>query len=145
MPCVDGESLRARLEREGPLPFDDAIRLSRDIASALAHAHRAGIVHRDIKPENVLLCDGGAVVADFGIAKAISGAQHAHLDLAARRDVRRSATAWPYAQWIHTHVRTLVADLAPDAHGQAIVVSFDKALKGASVTFCVLAKCPWGS
>jgi serine/threonine protein kinase/Tol biopolymer transport system component len=75
MPFVEGESLRDRLRREGELPIDDTIRILRDVASALAYAHRHGVVHRDIKPENVLLSDGGAVVADFGIAKALSAAQ----------------------------------------------------------------------
>ena len=72
MPFVEGESLRARLEREGALPVADAIGVLRDVASARAAAHARGIVHRDLKPENVLLSHGGAVVADFGIAKAIS-------------------------------------------------------------------------
>jgi serine/threonine-protein kinase len=75
MPLVEGESLRARLTREGNLPIADAIRILRDVASALAYAHRHGIVHRDIKPENILLADGGAVVTDFGIAKAITAAR----------------------------------------------------------------------
>ena len=74
MPFVEGESLRARLEHGGALPMADAVRLLRDVASALAYAHAQGVVHRDIKPENVLLSHGRAVVADFGIAKAISAA-----------------------------------------------------------------------
>src|SRR5829696_9699457 len=72
MPFVEGESLRARLDRDGGLPVGDVVRILRDAASALAYAHAQGIVHRDIKPENILLSHGGAVVADFGIAKAIS-------------------------------------------------------------------------
>jgi serine/threonine-protein kinase len=75
MPFVDGESLRARLSRQGPLPISEAASLLRDVARALAHAHERGIVHRDIKPENVLLAGGAAVVTDFGIAKAISAAR----------------------------------------------------------------------
>jgi serine/threonine-protein kinase len=75
MPFVEGESLRDRLRREGELPIDDTVRIVRDVASALAYAHRHGVVHRDIKPENVLLSDGGALVADFGIAKALSASQ----------------------------------------------------------------------
>ena len=71
MPFVEGESLRQRLAREAELPVAEALRLIRDIADALSHAHRHGIVHRDIKPENVLLSERHAVVADFGIAKAI--------------------------------------------------------------------------
>ena len=72
MPFVAGESLRARLAREGELPVPTAVHILADIARALAYAHRHGIVHRDIKPENVLLAEGEAQVADFGIAKALS-------------------------------------------------------------------------
>ena len=72
MPCIEGESLRALLDRRKTLPLDEALRLTREIASALEHAHRRGIVHRDIKPENVLLADGIAVVADFGIGRAMT-------------------------------------------------------------------------
>jgi eukaryotic-like serine/threonine-protein kinase len=71
MPYVAGESLRARLARERQLPVDEAVRLSREVASALDYAHRQGVVHRDIKPENILLQDGAALVADFGIALAV--------------------------------------------------------------------------
>lgn len=74
MPFVKGESLRDRLEREGQLPIDDAIQLILEIADALGHAHSQGIVHRDIKPENVLLANGHALVADFGIARAAQDA-----------------------------------------------------------------------
>ena len=74
MPFVEGESLRARLEHAGAMPVPDVVRILRDAASALAYAHERGIVHRDIKPENILLSHGGAVVADFGIAKAIVAA-----------------------------------------------------------------------
>ena len=71
MPFVDGESLRDRLKREGALPVDEALRLAREMAEALAYAHRRGIVHRDIKPANILLNEGHALVADFGIARAV--------------------------------------------------------------------------
>ena len=71
MPFVEGESLRARLTREGPLPIAETIRLLTEIADALAYAHRQGVIHRDIKPENILIQDGHAVVADFGVAKAL--------------------------------------------------------------------------
>lgn len=74
MPVVTGETLRARLERERQLPVEDAIRISREVADALHHAHLRGVVHRDIKPENILLQDGHAMVADFGIALAVQQA-----------------------------------------------------------------------
>jgi WD40 repeat protein len=70
MPYVEGESLRTRLVREKQLPVDDAVRIAREVADALDYAHRHGVVHRDIKPENILLHDGRAMVADFGIALA---------------------------------------------------------------------------
>ena len=70
MPYVEGESLRDRLTREVHLPVDEAIRLAQEIAEALEHAHRHGVIHRDIKPENILLQEGHALVADFGIALA---------------------------------------------------------------------------
>ena len=73
MPFIEGESLRARLDREKQLPVDEAIRLTREIAEALSYAHGKGILHRDIKPDNILLSDGHALVADFGIARAIGG------------------------------------------------------------------------
>ena len=74
MPLVEGESLRDRLLREKQLPVADAIRIAREVASALAYAHSRGIVHRDIKPANILLSGGEAVVADFGIALALKAA-----------------------------------------------------------------------
>jgi serine/threonine-protein kinase len=74
MPLVDGETLRSRLARDGKLPIDEAVRIAREIADALEHAHAHGIVHRDIKPENVLLQGGHALVADFGIALALEHA-----------------------------------------------------------------------
>jgi eukaryotic-like serine/threonine-protein kinase len=72
MPFIDGESLRARLTRVGELPLADVVRILRDVAGALAYAHEHGVVHRDIKPENVLLTRQHALVADFGVAKALS-------------------------------------------------------------------------
>ncbi|MDB4910728.1 MAG: protein kinase, partial [Gemmatimonadetes bacterium] len=74
MPLIEGESLRDRLNREHQLPVDDSVRLAKEIGSALDYAHRHGVIHRDIKPENILLHDGGALVADFGIALAVSHA-----------------------------------------------------------------------
>src|SRR6059036_1414409 len=74
MPFVEGESLRDRLRREKQLPVEDAVRIATEVASALDYAHRHGVIHRDIKPENILLHDGRALVADFGIALAASKA-----------------------------------------------------------------------
>ncbi|HSR14269.1 MAG TPA: serine/threonine-protein kinase, partial [Gemmatimonadales bacterium] len=74
MPFVPGESLRERLDRERQLPVEDAVRLATEVAGALDYAHRQGVIHRDIKPENILLHDGAALVADFGIALAATGA-----------------------------------------------------------------------
>jgi serine/threonine protein kinase/tetratricopeptide (TPR) repeat protein len=71
MPYVEGESLRDRLRREGQLPLDDALQIAREVGDALGYAHGQGIVHRDIKPENILLSGGHALVADFGIARAV--------------------------------------------------------------------------
>ncbi|MFL5495016.1 MAG: protein kinase domain-containing protein, partial [Gemmatimonadales bacterium] len=74
MPYVPGESLRQRLAREGQFPINDAVRLIRQAAAALHHAHQQGVIHRDIKPENILLHEGEAMVADFGIALAVEAA-----------------------------------------------------------------------
>ncbi len=74
MPLVTGETLRTRLERERQLPIADAVRIAREVADALGHAHGLGIIHRDIKPENILLQGGHALVADFGIALAVQQA-----------------------------------------------------------------------
>lgn len=72
MPFVEGQSLRTRLQHERQLAVNEAVRITREVASALDYAHRHGVVHRDIKPENILLHDGQALVADFGIALAVS-------------------------------------------------------------------------
>src|SRR4051794_19470842 len=88
MPFIDGETLRDRLNRERQLPLEDALRIAREAADALEHAHREGIIHRDIKPENILLTGGRtrdrgegwhALVSDFGIARALAGAGDARL------------------------------------------------------------------
>ncbi|MDH4131615.1 MAG: serine/threonine protein kinase, partial [Gemmatimonadota bacterium] len=74
MPYVEGETVRDRISREKQLPVADAVRITIEVASALDYAHRQGVIHRDIKPENILLHDGSALVADFGIALAVSTA-----------------------------------------------------------------------
>ncbi len=74
MPYVEGESLRDKLDREGELPVAEAVRILRDVVDALSHAHEHGVVHRDIKPDNVMLSGRHALVADFGVAKAVSEA-----------------------------------------------------------------------
>jgi serine/threonine-protein kinase len=79
MPLIQGESLRGRLDREGQLPLDDALTYARDVAQALHYAHGQGVVHRDVKPENILLSGDHALVADFGIARAVSAAGAARL------------------------------------------------------------------
>ncbi len=79
MPLVQGESLRRRLERSGILALPEALAITRQVADALSYAHRKGLVHRDIKPENILFSEGHAVVADFGIARAVGSAGVRHL------------------------------------------------------------------
>ncbi|MGN6392550.1 MAG: protein kinase domain-containing protein, partial [Gemmatimonadales bacterium] len=79
MPFIEGETLRDRINREKQLPVSDALRIATEVASALDYAHRHGVVHRDIKPENILLHDGQALVADFGIALAASKASGARM------------------------------------------------------------------
>ena len=72
MPFVDGESLRSRLRTHGALPLGEAVRILREVADALAHAHASGIIHRDVKPDNVLMSGGHAFLADFGVARAVA-------------------------------------------------------------------------
>ncbi|MFL5505688.1 MAG: serine/threonine-protein kinase, partial [Gemmatimonadales bacterium] len=74
MPFIEGETLRDRLTRDKQLPIPEAVRITKEVASALEYAHKRGVIHRDIKPENILLHDGAALVADFGIALAASKA-----------------------------------------------------------------------
>ena len=73
MPYVAGETLRAQLARAPQLSVDDAVRILCEVARALDYAHRCGVVHSDVKPASILLADGHAVVADFGIARALRG------------------------------------------------------------------------
>ncbi len=79
MPLIEGESLRDRLVRQKPLAIEDALLIAREVADALGYAHTRKVIHRDIKPENILLENGHAVVADFGIAKAVSSLDSGHL------------------------------------------------------------------
>jgi serine/threonine-protein kinase len=79
MPYVEGESLYERLERERRLTLDDALRITHDVADALGYAHGRGVLHRDVKPENILLAGGHALVADFGLARAIGAADRRKL------------------------------------------------------------------
>jgi eukaryotic-like serine/threonine-protein kinase len=78
MPLIEGETLRARIEREGPLPVEEAIRLIRQVADGLEYAHGAGVLHRDLKPENIMLSRGHALLADFGIAGSTNGTSEQH-------------------------------------------------------------------
>jgi serine/threonine-protein kinase len=79
MPYIAGESLRTKLEREQQLAVEEALGITRQVAAALGHAHAQNVIHRDIKPENILLHEGEAMVADFGIALAVSAAAHERL------------------------------------------------------------------
>jgi serine/threonine-protein kinase len=79
MPYVEGESLFQRLERERRLSLEDALQITHDVADALGYAHSRGILHRDVKPENILLAEGHALIADFGLARAIGAADHRRL------------------------------------------------------------------
>ncbi len=74
MPNMEGKSLRDRMTQEKMLSLDEALRITREVASALDYAHRQGVIHRDVKPENILMHEGAALMADFGIGKAMSGA-----------------------------------------------------------------------
>ena len=79
MPFVSGESLYDRLQRERRLPVPDALGFARDVATALRYAHERGVMHRDVKPENILLARGRALIADFGLARAIGAADYTKL------------------------------------------------------------------
>ena len=79
MPFIEGDSLYQRLERERRLPLEDALQITHDVAAALGYAHSRGVLHRDVKPENILLAGGRALVADFGLARAIGAADYQKL------------------------------------------------------------------
>jgi serine/threonine protein kinase len=79
MPCVSGESLYERLQRERRLAVPEALGIARDVATALGYAHERGVLHRDVKPENILLARGRALIADFGLARAIGAADYTKL------------------------------------------------------------------
>ena len=79
MPLVEGESLYERLQRERRLPVPEALAIARDVATALGYAHERGVLHRDVKPENILLAGGRALIADFGLARAIGAADYTKL------------------------------------------------------------------
>src|SRR5262245_17995780 len=115
MPFVAGESLRHRLAREGRLSVEDAIRIASDVADALAYAHAHGVVHRDIKPENILLSNGHALVADFGIAKAVEAAG----------DSKLTETGWGMGTPAYMSPEQIVGDSADgrsDIYGLGCVV-----------------------
>ena len=109
MPFVEGESLRDRLTRERQLSIPEALRIAREVALALDFAHRHGVVHRDIKPENILLTDGQAMVADFGIARATHRRRRAHADRAVGRDAGvhepRAGVGRAWARRARRHLR----------------------------------------
>ncbi len=81
MPRIEGETLRTRLEREGTLTVENAVDITRQVAEALAYAHAREVIHRDIKPENILLVGNRVLVADFGIARAVSSATSAGITM----------------------------------------------------------------
>jgi serine/threonine-protein kinase len=116
MPFVEGESLRDRLDREGALPHAEGVRLATEIADALAYAHARGIVHRDIKPENILISGSHALVADFGLARALQG------NLAARRHTAPGMIAGTPAYLSPEQVSGGEADTRSDQYGLAYLL-----------------------
>jgi serine/threonine protein kinase len=115
MPFVEGESLRDRLTREKQLPVADAVRIATEAASALDYAHRHGVIHRDIKPENILLHDGRALVADFGIALAVSQAGETRMTETGMSLGRRSGNGWSEPVPFTRDVKA-GAEWLPDGH-----------------------------
>jgi eukaryotic-like serine/threonine-protein kinase len=139
MPFVDGETLQARLRRDGPLSIPDAVRLLRDVADALAYAHARGFVHRDLKPANVLLSAGHAFVTDFGIAKALALAEPedaAGLEAqAARADLTSAGTVLGTPAYMAPEqVPDSVADARSDLYSLGVVMY--EALTGAHPFGC---------
>ncbi len=111
MPYVDGETLREKIQREERLPWQEAISIVREIASALDYAHAQDVVHRDIKPENVLMSQGHAVVADFGIASALNSSDESH------------ATRMGFALGTPAYMSPEQAATDPDLDGRADIYS----------------------
>ena len=112
MPYIQGETLRTKLDRETQLGIDEAVRITRDVADALDYAHRHGVIHRDIKPENILLHDGRPMVADFGIALALSaaaGGRMTETGMSSRHAALHVARAGHRRQGDHRSQRHLLA------------------------------------
>ena len=123
MPYVEGETLRQLLQREGRLPVDAALALAGEIADALAYAHGKGVVHRDIKPENILLSGGHAVVADFGVAKALEQGAAASTEPGSTR-LTRAGMAMGTPQYMSPEQATgdAVVDARADQYSLACVL-----------------------
>ncbi len=125
MPYVEGENLRERLNREHQLPVDDAVRITSDIAEALEYAHGHGVIHRDIKPANILLQAGRPVIADFGIALAVSaGGGHrlteTGLSLGTPLHVTRTGDGRPICRPCERHLRSRLRPVRDAGGGTAI-------------------------
>jgi serine/threonine-protein kinase len=136
MPHVEGESLRARLDREGPLPVDDAVRISREIADALVYAHEQKVLHRDVKPSNILLEAGHAVLADFGVARALAEADE---DRTVQTDEGGPA---PTGQTHLTHTGTPAYMSPEQASGERVLSAASDQYALACVTYEMLTGKP---